>query len=193
MSDVYLLAISLVVVCVFWVVGVHNRLVRLRSKIQDAQLKLDFHLEQRYTLIGQWAEAARVYLTDVVALLESTIAANGQASAAASALKAAPSSVQAVRALELAESVLASALGVVQAQLASDTLRVPYIVVDQSLRSCDADLAAVDSAIAFSKDAYNRAATDYNAAIVQFPASMLAAASGHRLAALWGNYLFQTP
>jgi LemA protein len=167
------------------VVGVHNRLIRLRNGITVAHALLDLQLKRRYALVAQWVEAAQGYFSDATALLESTTAANLQASAAADALRSRPASAAAMHALQLAEKVLEAALGLMRERLSADTLHAAYLAVDQSLCDCGADLAATDSALDFAKAGYNKAVSSYNAAIAQFPATVLANITGRQRAAKW--------
>lgn len=185
MHEFVIVLVCLAAVLIFWSVGVHNRLIRLRNAISMAHGLLDTQLKRRYALVAQWVTASQGYFSDAAALLESTTAASIQASTAADALRGAPASAAAMRALALAELVLKDALSAAQERLNADTLQAAYLAVDQSLRDCGADLAATGMALDFARDAYNQAVESYNAAITQFPASVLAKITGRKHAAVW--------
>ncbi len=185
MSQTLVVLCSIAAVLVFWGVGVHNRLIRLRSAIATAHAQLDAHLVRRYALIPRWVELAQAYFGDAPALLESSSAASQQASAAADALRSAPSSATALRALALADSVLKDAMQNAQDRLNTDALHAAYLAVDQSLRDCSAELDATSSALGFAKESYNQAVLAYSAAIAQFPAVVLAKITGRKHAAVW--------
>lgn len=59
-SFIVLLIILLIVV---WVIGIYNRLIRLRNRRQNAFADIDVQLRQRHDLVPQLVETVKGYAT----------------------------------------------------------------------------------------------------------------------------------
>lgn len=152
-APVVLLAIALLVLS--WGVGAYNRLVLLRKQFKNAQTRIDFEWKQRHDLIFGMTEAARPFMMQEHELLEALIAAHGEAVGATAAV---------------AEERLEAALGMVLARLASH----PEPQADQNLTRLAEELRNTETRIAFARQACTEGAMLYNAAIAQFPGSIIA-------------------
>ena len=76
-----LILIFLVVVVAFiaWVVGMYNRLVRLRNRFKNAFAQIDVQLKRRYDLIPNLVETAKGYIKHERETLEAVVKARNQA------------------------------------------------------------------------------------------------------------------
>ncbi|HNU78869.1 MAG TPA: LemA family protein, partial [Prolixibacteraceae bacterium] len=57
----FLIIIGLVALLVFWVIGIYNRMVRLRNNRQNAFADIDVQLKQRHDLVPQLVEVVKGY------------------------------------------------------------------------------------------------------------------------------------
>lgn len=92
-------------VLLFWVVGAHNRLVRLRGAIAAAFAPVDAEFASRQALLRQLADRAGT--VDASALPDALRAACAQAEAAHARVRSHPGSAAAMTSFRLAEEILA--------------------------------------------------------------------------------------
>ena len=86
MSPTNLVYMALLAVVIFWAVGAHNRLIRLKNVIGNSFGQIDVQLKRRYDLIPNLVEAAQKYLRHKREPLEAVMAARIQACAASDAV-----------------------------------------------------------------------------------------------------------
>lgn len=159
-------------VLLFWAVGAYNRLVRLRNAIQQAYTALDARVLRRNECVAELAQALQPVFEP--ALIETLQAALGQSQSAREQARRTPCDAAAITNLGVAEKVLGDARLRLAALLSQqvDALsgsEVPNLV-DQ--------VAQAETALAFAREQFNRAALDYNQAVRQFPTRFLAAVFG---------------
>lgn len=153
----------------FWMVGAHNRLVRLRTAVQAARAQFDTQLQRRAAALPGLLNALGVSMAAEASTLESVAAAQRQVQSAAETLRAGPLRPDHAAALVVALGRLDS------------TLTRLLALLDQhpDLRSLDAvsaplrELHDVDLRLAFARQLFNTAGDSYNAAIEQFPTRLL--------------------
>ncbi|MDD2545265.1 MAG: LemA family protein [Burkholderiaceae bacterium] len=159
----------------FWVVGAYNRIVRLRSAVVQAFGRLDAHLVCLMALLGEfeavWGRVTDTGQTERTALQAATV----QMGASVAVARARPLDAEASAALSAVMEVLASTWSaMVQA---SETEGHAMALVPWTARWED---HRVQNALAARL--FNDAAQQYNAAIAQFPAQLLAWVFGFKAA-----------
>src|SRR5690554_5607629 len=100
-----------VVGVLFYLVGIYNKLVRLKNQFQNAFAQIEVQLKRRYDLIPNLVETAKAYLQHERETLEAVIAARNQAAAALPQAAKDPTNANAMQQLGGAESALGSAMG----------------------------------------------------------------------------------
>jgi LemA protein len=150
-------------VMLFWVVGAHNRLVRLRGSIVAAFAPVDAEVASRQALLLQLADALDGSAADA-GVLVALRAACAQADAARARVRNHPGSAAAMTSLRLAEEILADTRGRLQPGLGADT----------SLADLQARLAVSDATLAFAQRQFNAVVQEYNTAVRQFPTWLVA-------------------
>jgi len=157
-------------------VAIWNRLVTLRNRYANAFAQIDVQLKRRYDLIPNLVETAKGYMAHERETLQAVIAARSAALDSLRAASAAPGAAAAMEGLAGADGALAAALGRVFA-LAE---RYPELKADVQMRRLAEELTSTENRVAFARQHYNDAATEYNTGRQVFPASLLAGAFGHR-------------
>jgi len=153
-----------------FVVGIYNKLVRLRNRFKNAFAQIDVQLKRRYDLIPNLVETAKGYMKHERETLEAVIAARNQASAANDRASSDPSDAGAIRGLAGAEGALTGALGRLFALVES----YPDLKANQNMMQLSEELTSTENKVAFARQAYNDSVMTYNTAREVFPANIVA-------------------
>lgn len=173
-----LVAIGLLAVLVFWVLGAYNRLVRLRHAVAVAFAQVDEHFRQRHVLLGELAEACAAALADSPEAVAALDAARRQTRVAAERAALRPASVGRLASLALAEQVLRTA----SRHLITLVRARPALRADPRLRAVTASLSTEQHRISAARERFNATVLDYNRSVQQFPTRLIAGMLGFRIA-----------
>ena len=173
------IVLALVILAIVASVAIYNRLVNYRNDAKNAFAQIDVQLTRRYDLIPNLVEVARKYLQHEQETLTAVIAARNHA---ANALKNTEGSggSTGVGALAAAEHALGARLGGLYATFEN----YPDLKANNQLAALREEIASTENRIAFSRQHYNDSVTEYNSAIEQFPANIIAGMFGFRAAEL---------
>lgn len=141
------------------VVMVYNRLVALRQTTNQAWGDIDVQLEQRHDLVPNLVETVKGYAAHESQTLENVTKARQQAIDATS-----------VKGLAEAENMLSGALR----QLFALSEAYPDLKADRNFLELQTELADLENKIAAARRFFNNAVAEYNTAIEQFPAVVIA-------------------
>ena len=169
--------LALVIIAIAAFVGIYNSLVNKRNEYKNAFAQIDVQLTRRYDLIPNLVEVARKYLQHEQETLTSVIAARNHA---ANALKNTGGGTAGIGELAAAEQALGARLGGLYATFEN----YPDLKADNQLAALREEIASTENRIAFSRQHYNDSITEYNSAIEQFPANLIAGMFGFRAAEL---------
>ena len=169
-------AIVLIVVAVlaFWAIGVFNGLTRKRNAYKNAFAQIDVQLKRRYDLIPNLVETVKGYAKHERETLEAVIKARNIAATAAEAAAKAAGDPDAMARLASSEAALGGALS----RLLVTVERYPELKANQNFLELQEELTATENKVAFARQAYNDAVTEFNNARSVFPAVLLAGAFG---------------
>lgn len=162
------------------IVALYNRLVVLRNRFKNAFAQIDVQLRRRYDLIPNLVETAKGYLAHERETLTAVIEARNQAAGAAKALANMPGDPSAMKAFASAESGLAGVLS----RLMVVMERYPELKADRQMARVSEELTSTENRIAFARQAFNDAVTEYNTKRELFPSSLVAGAFNFAPAAL---------
>ncbi|MEY3252306.1 MAG: hypothetical protein RL227_1279 [Pseudomonadota bacterium] len=170
MSTWHLVALALLAVLAFWMVGAYNRLVALRNAVAAAWQQVDEALARRGEAVGPLVAALRGGLDGEGASLDALLTGQARVAAAADALRGLAVRADSAQALARAESAMASASARVLALLELH----PELREDPAAAGPSATLREVEPRLAFARQVFNESVQAYNEAVRQWPTRALA-------------------
>lgn len=163
-----------VVLTIFLIVSIYNKLVALKNRFQNAFAQIDVQLKRRYDLIPNLVETAKSYLKHERETLESVISARNAAMAGLQNAK--PGDQGSIKTLGQAEGQLGAAMGRLNVVMEA----YPELKANTTMMQLSEELSSTENKIAFSRQAYNDSVMEYNTFKQSFPAVVLAGAFGHQ-------------
>ena len=162
---IVIVVVVLALLLMLVLIGMYNRLVRLRNRTENAWSQVDVQLRRRYDLIPNLVETVRGYASHERATFEEVTQARARAQSAAG-----------VAGQAAAENVLTAALGRLFA-LAED---YPELRAAENFRRLQEDLNEIEQTIAVARQVYNDTVLTYDTAIESVPTNVIAGAFGFR-------------
>lgn len=175
MSTSMIVTLVIIAVVLFAVVGIYNKLVTLKNRFENAFSQIAVQLKRRYDLIPNLVETAKAYLKHESGTLEAVIAARNQAVSGLNAAAAAPGAAGAITGLGQAEGRLSGALGRLNVVMEA----YPDLKANKNMMQVSEELTSTENKVAFARQAFNDAVTEYNTYKQTFPPVLLAAMFGH--------------
>jgi LemA protein len=166
---------GIALVLVVSVVGIFNKLVTYRNRYKNSFAQIEVQLKRRYDLIPNLVETAKGYMAHERETLDAVVQARNQASAGLQRAASDPTDAEAVRGLGSAEGALSGAVGRLFAVMEA----YPDLKASQNMQQLSEELTSTENKVAFSRQAFNDAATAYNIYKQSFPAVVLAGMFGH--------------
>jgi len=162
MLPVYIvLGVIALVVIIF--IAIYNGLVAKRQTVNEAFSGIDVQLKLRRELIPNLVETVKGYAAHEKSTLDAVIAARNAAASA-----------QGPAQMGAAEGALSAALGKMFALAEA----YPDLKASNNFIQLQTELSSIEDKVAASRRFYNSAVGDYNTAIEQFPASIVAGPGG---------------
>jgi LemA protein len=172
--------IGLFVLAALVLVGGYNGLVGKRNRFKNAYAQIDVQLKRRYDLIPNLVETVKGYMKHESETLEAVIRARNAAYGAAQAAAAQPGDPSALKSLATAEGALAQGLS----KIIALSENYPDLKASANMAQLTEELTSTENRVAFARQAYNDAVTEYNSAREVFPAVLFAGAMGFGTAGL---------
>jgi LemA protein len=158
-----------------FVVAIFNKLVTLRNRYQNAFAQIEVQLKRRHDLIPNMVEVAKGYMAHEKNTLEAVIQARNQAAGGLQKAAANPGDATAMAGLASAEGALTGTLGRLFALAES----YPDLKANQNMMQLSEELRSTENKVAFSRQAFNDAVTQYNTYRQTFPPVIFAGMFGH--------------
>src|SRR6266511_529730 len=154
-----ILTLAVVLLIVFWVLSLYNRLIRLRNQVVNGWRQIDVQLKRRHDLIPNLVNTVKGAMEFERDTLEAVVGARNRAVAATGPADAAQK-----------EGQLTQALG----RLLALAENYPQLTANQNVRALQEELTATENKIGFARQFYNDIATKYNTAIQVVPNNIIA-------------------
>lgn len=161
-----LIILGLIVVVGLVVILIYNRLVALRQTTRQAWGDIDVQLKQRHDLVPNLVETVKGYAAHEKETLENVVKARQTAIDVSGSTKE----------LAQAENMLSGALR----QLFALAESYPDLKANTNFLELQTELADLENKIAAARRFFNNAVAEYNTAIEQFPAVVLANSFGFK-------------
>ncbi len=142
-----------------WLVGIYNRLVKLKVRCQDGWASIDVQLKRRYDLIPNLVETVKGYAKHERETFEAVISARQAGIAAGNVQEQAQ-----------AENLISGALR----QLFALSEAYPDLKANQNFTQLQEELSSTENKIAFARQHYNDTARQYNTRLESFPDNIVA-------------------
>jgi LemA protein len=178
MTTAWIVLIVLVVfgfLAVLWGVGIYNQLVTLKNRFQNAFSQIEVQLKRRYDLIPNLVETVKGYMQHERGTLEAVIKARNDAVGSLERAAANPGDPAAMQALQSAESALRGSL----INLRAVAEAYPDLKANQNMAQLSEEMTSTENKVAFARQAYNDAVTQYNTYRQTFPPVLFAGVLGH--------------
>lgn len=154
---------ALVVILIFWLIAIYNRLVGLRNRRENAYADIDVQLKQRLDLIPQLVATVKGYAAHEKGVLENVTKA-----------RAGVMQAQGVEAKVQAENLLSSALQGLRVAVEA----YPDLKANQNFMQLQEEIADIENKLAASRRFFNSATQELNTAIERFPNTLIASRYG---------------
>lgn len=174
MTGIIILIVVLLLL-VFWAVGIYNKLVSFRNRFKNAFAQIDVQLKRRYDLIPNLVEIAKNYMKHERETLEAVIQARNQAQQAEQKAANQPEDPNAIKSLMGAEQALTGSLG----KLFALSENYPDLKANQNMMQLTEELSSTENKIAFARQAFNDAVMHYNIYREKFPNVIFANTFGY--------------
>jgi len=141
------------------VVGIYNRLITLRNRVDNAWSQIDVQLKRRYDLIPNLVETVKGYATHESGVFEAVTQARSAAINATG-----------IEQQGMAENQLSGALK----SLFAVAEAYPDLKANTGFLDLQAQLSEAENKIAYARQFYNDSVMSFNTAIQSFPNNILA-------------------
>lgn len=160
-----LIILAIIVILIIWIIGMYNRLVKFKIKADNSWSDIRVYLKKRYDLIPNLVNTVKGYAAHESQTFENVTKARN------AAVLIPPGNVQAAA---QANQVLAGALR----GLLAVAENYPELKANQNFLELQTALQSIEGDLANARRYYNATVRDYNTAIRQFPALIVAGISG---------------
>ncbi len=154
-----LVALGLIILLVLWMIGIFNKLVRMRNEVKNSWSQIDVQLKRRHDLIPNLVETVKGYAAHEKGTLDAVVSARAKAVNASGV----PAQAQ-------AEGELSQALG----RLMMLSEAYPDLKANQNFLALQEELTSTENKISFARQYYNDSVMRFNTTIQSFPQNIVA-------------------
>ncbi len=160
-----LIVIAIIVALVLWFIGVYNRLITLKNRVENAWHQVDVQLQRRHDLIDNLVNTVKGYAKHEKEIFEEFAKARQMAASAST-----------VAAKAKAEGELTNVLG----RLFAVAESYPELKANENFLKLQEELTSTENKVAYARQAYNDTVYMFNRAIQLFPNNIIAGMMGFK-------------
>ncbi len=160
---ILLVLIGIVVLILFWFIGLYNKLVKLRNNRENAFADIDVQLKQRHDLIPQLVEAVKGYMKHEEGVLTKVTNARSKAINAEN-----------IDAKILAEVELSSAMSGFNIAVEA----YPDLKANTNFLQLQEEMSDIENKLAAVRRYFNSATKELNNSVEMFPSNIIAGMFG---------------
>ena len=149
----------ILVVLIFFIIGIYNSLVRLRNQVDNSWSQIDVQLKRRHDLIPNLVETAKGYMTHERETFEAITQARSQAMGAKTVTDSSKSE---------------GALGQALSNFMLVVENYPDLKANQNFLQIQEELTSTENKISFARQSYNDQVLFFNNKTQMFPSSIIA-------------------
>lgn len=165
-----IVVLIIIVLILFYLFSIYNRLVELLNRSQNAFSQIDVYLKRRYGLIPNLVEVAKRYLKHEEETLIKVIEARNQAKNILDSISNSGVDSAKLQSLNQAEGGLMGALKGLNIAVEA----YPELKANQNMMQLSEEISSSENKIAFARQAYNDAVTNFNIYKQSFPNNIIA-------------------
>ncbi|MDI6801703.1 MAG: LemA family protein [Thermodesulfovibrionales bacterium] len=154
-----LIIFALVLIVVFGVIVIYNKLIRLRNTVKSSWSDIDVQLKKRYDLVPNLVETVKGYASHEKSVFERVTEARSMAMQASSPAEKA-------KAENMLRETLKSLFAVAEAY--------PELKANANFMQLQSQLKELEDSIEYARRYYNAVVRDYNILIESFPSNVIA-------------------
>lgn len=162
---IILVVFGILLLFLFWGIGLYNNLVTLRNQVQNGWKQIDVQLKRRHDLIPNLVNTVKGYMQYEQETLDKVIRARNAATTASGVADSAAK-----------ENALTGALG----RLFALAENYPTLKANENVKQLQEELSSTENKIGFARQFFNDIATKFNIAQQVFPASIIARMFGYQ-------------
>jgi LemA protein len=162
MTPLYVI-LGIVVIIFLYVIGIYNRLVSLRNRIENAWAQIDVQLKRRFDLIPNLVETVKGYASHEKTVFENVTKARNMMSEATTVKEQADAN-------NMLTGALKSLFAVAEAY--------PELKANQNFMALQTELTGTEDKISYTRQFYNDAVMTLNTMIQTFPSNIIASMFG---------------
>lgn len=176
MATADIVTLALLALLALYLFSLYNRLTIRRTRLHNAFAQIEVQLKRRYDLIPNLLETVKGYLQHEHTTLTALAQARNTARDSLQAAAAEPGDREKILRLGQDQGALDQALGHLHLNLEA----YPQLQGSQNMAQLSEELTSTENKVAFARQAFNDAVTDYNLCKQQVPALFFARLLGHR-------------
>ncbi len=157
------IALAAIGLIIAFVIGIYNKLVRLKNMVEEAWSGIDVQLKKRYSLIPNLVNTIKGYATHEKEVFENV-----------AAMRSAGINAKTIEEHSKAENAITQALG----RLFAGAENYPDLKANTNFLELQNQLSAVEHDIQLARRYYNGTARDKNIAVESFPSNLVASMFG---------------
>jgi len=160
---ILLVFVGVIVIVALWAIGMYNRLVTLRNRVDNMWAQIDVQLKRRYDLIPNLVETVKGYAKHEKETFENVTKARAACMSATTPAQTAQ-----------AEGMLAGALK----SLFAVAEAYPELKANQNFLQLQGELSSTENQISGTRGTYNETVREFNTSLQLFPANLIAGMFG---------------